>query len=105
MWASGLPVLAFDLGAVGERIRQHGGGWLVAEATAEAALATLLHLATDRDGFASRLADVAAWQAGAGGRESCAAMAESYHELYARLMEHRRDRQGVPDRAAEISPA
>jgi len=27
MWACGLPVLGLDIGAVGERIRAHGGGW------------------------------------------------------------------------------
>ena len=29
MWAAGLPVAAIDLGAVGDRIRRHGGGWLI----------------------------------------------------------------------------
>jgi glycosyltransferase involved in cell wall biosynthesis len=28
-WAAGIPVLASDLGAPGERIRRHGGGWLL----------------------------------------------------------------------------
>lgn len=28
-WAAGLPVLAFDLGAMAERIRDLGGGWLL----------------------------------------------------------------------------
>ncbi|MDB5362586.1 MAG: hypothetical protein JWO51_3883 [Rhodospirillales bacterium] len=29
IWHAGLPVLAFDLGAVGERIRTQSGGWLI----------------------------------------------------------------------------
>jgi GT2 family glycosyltransferase len=29
LWAGGVPVIAFDVGAVGERIQKSGGGWLV----------------------------------------------------------------------------
>jgi glycosyltransferase involved in cell wall biosynthesis len=28
-WAAGIPVIASDLGALGERVRAHGGGWLI----------------------------------------------------------------------------
>src|SRR3546814_10325487 len=28
-WATGIPVFGIDRGAVGDRIREHGGGWLV----------------------------------------------------------------------------
>jgi len=27
-WQAGVPAVAFDLGAIGERIREHGGGWV-----------------------------------------------------------------------------
>ncbi|HEX5130672.1 MAG TPA: hypothetical protein VFV90_13040, partial [Usitatibacter sp.] len=30
-WAEGLPVLAGPRGAIGERLREHGGGWLLTE--------------------------------------------------------------------------
>jgi hypothetical protein len=30
-WAAGLPVLAGPRGAIGERVRRHGGGWLLGE--------------------------------------------------------------------------
>jgi glycosyltransferase involved in cell wall biosynthesis len=30
-WAAGLPVLAGPRGAIGERVRRHGGGWLLSE--------------------------------------------------------------------------
>src|SRR3546814_7239368 len=33
-WACGLPVFAIDMGAVGERIREDGGGWVVERASA-----------------------------------------------------------------------
>ena len=28
-WAAGIPVLASGLGALGERVRAHGGGWVL----------------------------------------------------------------------------
>lgn len=31
-WESGLPVLAIDIGAIGERIKAYGGGWLIKRA-------------------------------------------------------------------------
>src|SRR3546814_14202891 len=37
-WACGLPVFALDIGAVGERIRDPGGGWLVERDSAPSAL-------------------------------------------------------------------
>jgi glycosyltransferase involved in cell wall biosynthesis len=86
MWASGLPVAGFDLGAVGERIRRHGGGWLISLVTAEAAFAKLQAIASDRARFEQKLAEVAAWQEGPGVAENCAWMADAYDELYRSLL-------------------
>jgi glycosyltransferase involved in cell wall biosynthesis len=41
-WLAGVPSVAFDLGAIGERIRAHGGGWLVPLDRGAAGLATLI---------------------------------------------------------------
>ncbi len=86
MWASGLPVAGFDLGAVGERIRRHGGGWLISPVTAEAAFSALQAIVSDRAAFEQRLAEVAAWQEGPGAAENCAWMADAYDELYRSLL-------------------
>ncbi|HET7413431.1 MAG TPA: glycosyltransferase, partial [Pararhizobium sp.] len=54
LWSCGLPVVAFDFGAVGDRIRAHGGGWLIdgtsaADRAAEAVLARLDAITTEYD--------------------------------------------------------
>jgi glycosyltransferase involved in cell wall biosynthesis len=41
-WLAGAAVAAFDLGAPAERIRQHGGGWLVPLETGAAGLAQII---------------------------------------------------------------
>ncbi len=41
-WLGGAPVVAFDLGAPAERIRQQGGGWLVPLETGAAGLAQII---------------------------------------------------------------
>jgi glycosyltransferase involved in cell wall biosynthesis len=41
-WQAGVPVAAFDHGAVAERIRRHGGGWLAPLESGPAGLAALV---------------------------------------------------------------
>jgi GT2 family glycosyltransferase/glycosyltransferase involved in cell wall biosynthesis len=86
MWAAGLPVAAFDLGAVGERIRRHGGGWLIDEVTPEAVMQSLVSIASDDTDFEARLAEIAVWQQGLGTHETCTWMADRYHEVYSNLL-------------------
>lgn len=86
MWACGLPVAAFDLGAVGERIRRHGAGWLIEAVTPEATFRTLEAIVTDRVAFEDRLAELAAWQDGPAMHNSCAWMADAYDDVYRRLL-------------------
>ena len=100
MWASGLPVAAYDLGAVGDRIRRYGGGWLVEEIGAEAMFAALTAIASDRAAFEARLADVELWQHGPGKEQSCAWMADAYDALYRRLLGGKRS--GVSDDLAAL---
>ncbi len=90
MWACGLPVAAFDLGAVGDRIRQHGGGWLIADVSPETAMAKLVSIASDRSGFSARLGQVSAWRAGPGAEQTCAWMADRYDALYRQLLDQAR---------------
>lgn len=49
-WSAGVPVLGTDIGAVGERIRKTGAGWLVSPAaSAEDVLALLERIRNDPD--------------------------------------------------------
>jgi glycosyltransferase involved in cell wall biosynthesis len=86
MWAAGLPVAGFDLGAVGERLRWHGGGWPIPLAPAQQTLAALRRIVSEPAAFELALAEVAAWQAGAALQESRARMADDYDALFRRLI-------------------
>lgn len=95
MWACGLPVFATDLGAPGERIARHGGGWLHdPAATAETTLRRLRALAEDPGEIASRADEVMTWQRGPGAEQSCAVMAAAYDALYRHLFERSRSLAG-----------
>ena len=86
LWAAGLPVAAYDIGAVRHRLRMHGGGWLLTDSSPRGTLAGLLGIVADEDGFSKRLAEVRAWQCGEGRDNTSTRMARSYLELYRRLV-------------------
>lgn len=81
-WASGVPIVAIDKGAVGDRIRQHGGGWLVDSLDPKVIYARLLELASDIDGYLQKISEVRSWQRFYGKQNNVATMAASYHQLY-----------------------
>ena len=83
LWACGVPVAGFDRGAVGERLRESGAGWLLPDPAPAAVLAALLAIAADPAGHAARVAATEAWRLGEGQRWSVAAMADAYRALYA----------------------
>ncbi|BAZ45973.1 glycosyl transferase family protein [Chondrocystis sp. NIES-4102] len=82
-WASGVPVIAIDIGAVGERIKQHGGGWLIPPNLApQEVYAKLLQIASDGDGYMTKVSEVNRWQLSYGRQNNIATMAQKYHRLY-----------------------
>jgi len=86
LWAAGLPALGLDLGAIGERIRAQGGGWLMPpDSSPEAVLERLAALARDPAGLSRRRLEVRAWQRGEGAARDTAAMAADYDLLYREL--------------------
>ncbi|WP_027962466.1 glycosyltransferase [Halomonas halodenitrificans] len=85
LWAAGLPVLGFDIGAVGERLAATGAGWRVSPFTAEA-VAEALDVATQPGEWQRAAECVTQWQRQ--GQVSCSQMAERYLEVY---------RQACPD--------
>lgn len=85
MWAAGLPVAGFDFGAVGERIRRSGAGWILPHADIDALYRRLVAVADDPAARSSAAERVAAWQQDEGRHRTCASMAEQYARLYAQL--------------------
>lgn len=90
-WACGLPVFAIDMGAVGERIRRHGGGWLVERDADPAAIrARLLELRDFPDQRHARADEVLRWQQGEGRLNDTQAMAACYLTLYGNVIQSHR---------------
>lgn len=89
-WASGVPVIAIDKGAVGERIRQHGGGWLIDSVDPGEIYARLLQIAADPAGYTTQIQAVQRWQQSYGRQNTIATMASAYHQRYQQVMDKTR---------------
>ncbi len=84
-WAAGVPVLATDLGAQAERVRAHGGGFVISSTDPAAALAQVLAAADDRPAYERERA-----RAGIEGLPSVWRMASRYGDLYREVIDRRR---------------
>lgn len=84
-WAAGIPVVATDIGALGERLRKHGGGWLVPHDDPEAAYERIVSLRADRDAFEHAVREVGAIEL-----RDTATMGRDYDALYRRVFQARR---------------
>ncbi len=82
MWSCGLPVIGFDTGAVGERLRASDAGWAVKDISAGAVRAVLNAIVTQPNILREKREAVTRWQANEGQRD-CKAMAADYANLYA----------------------
>lgn len=91
MWACGVPVFALDIGAVAERIRESGGGWLEdVGASPDAVLRRLINIKRDRRDVRARGEQVLDWQRTIGATYDTSAMAASYDRLYREIFHRRR---------------
>lgn len=81
-WGAGIPVLGSSLGAIGERIRATGGGWIVDVDEPDEIVTRLRTLRMDRSGLGEK-----ADRARAVGTSGLDEMARAYGELYRRLTE------------------
>ncbi|MCA0998669.1 glycosyltransferase [Alloyangia pacifica] len=90
MWAAGLPVVTSNLGATGERIAQHGGGWALDDMSATAVFDYLRQIARDPYEINARCADVARWQDGYGQNYNIKVMAERYKRVYRQTIDARK---------------
>lgn len=90
MWAMGVPVVAFDLGAPGDRIRATGAGWLLPEVSAAAVHELLLRIAGDEADYLRGREAAEAWRQGEGRRYGIRAMSDAYDTLYREVIDRRR---------------
>jgi len=84
-WANGLPVLVTDLGAPAERVRRHGGGWIIPHDDPSAALDAIRKVASDADEWARVCAEVSR-----GSVRMLSEMAADYSLLYESLWSRRK---------------
>lgn len=88
MWSCGVPVLAMDIGAVGDRIRSSGAGWLISPASTPAEILGALDAAVaDVPEYHRRARAVLDWQANEGQLNTIDAMSMHYRDVYQRLFE------------------
>lgn len=85
LWAAGVPVVAFDIGAVGERIEESGAGWLV-PMSVEVMLDFLHRLRSQPEEWMRVNARLAAWQELARREHTCRVMGDAYLDLYGSLL-------------------
>ncbi len=90
MWAAGLPIITTQLGATGERVNKHGGGWALEDMSAQAVYDHLIGLANTPEEIGARTSEVFDWQRGYGRRYSLPIMAERYKRVYRRVMDMRK---------------
>lgn len=83
LWSAGVPVLGFDIGAIGERLAATGAGWWVSPLTAEA-VAETLGVAAREDEWQRAAKSVRHWQQQ--GQMSCSQMTGRYLDVYRELL-------------------
>ncbi|AXK67021.1 hypothetical protein CN645_17615 [Burkholderia sp. IDO3] len=87
MWSCGIPVLGIDLGAVGDRIRSTGGGWLMPpSSSAEEVFSYINRQLSDGDGYSKKLQSIRHWQDTEGSYNTTANMATQYRSIYRSVM-------------------
>ena len=86
-WSSGIPVFAFDIGAVGERIRTNGGGWSIDCFDATSFRTAIETARQDLATWKLKIDEIQKWHADPMHNPSTAAMTASYRKIYASHMQ------------------
>ncbi|MFM2341613.1 MAG: hypothetical protein RLZZ592_1266 [Pseudomonadota bacterium] len=90
MWACGLPVMGFAIGAVGDRLHASGAGWPIPlDLSAADVVNRLIAAADDVQGFETRMRAVMAWQSTEGTWNTTATMSMAYRQVYHSLLNPR----------------
>ncbi|HDQ40237.1 MAG TPA: glycosyltransferase [Desulfonatronum sp.] len=80
-WALGIPVLGSDLGAVGERIRKHGGGWVLPPTDAYVWHEKILSILDGKADYQAQLEAISRMEF-----KTSAQMAQEYVHIYNTLL-------------------
>nr|WP_314582325.1 glycosyltransferase [uncultured Pseudomonas sp.] len=91
LWSCGLPVLTSKYGATGERLTQHGGGWIVDEMNAENVLNILLKLVEEPEEIFFQKQAVVNWQKNYGKNYTIPVMTACYKQLYSEMLDLKKD--------------
>jgi glycosyltransferase involved in cell wall biosynthesis len=86
-WACGIPVLGVNLGAVGARITEHGGGWLT-ENDPQQVYQQLVNI--DLVSWETQIESTIEWQSHYGADNTIASMATKYIGLYNNILHQQR---------------
>lgn len=81
LWAAGIPVVGVNMGAVGERINAHNGGWVIEKPCVEALL-EILPLVQSSTDWQEKHQAVQYWQTSVGEKQTCQEMANEYKRTY-----------------------
>ena len=88
LWSCGLPVIGFDIGAVGDRITATGAGWVTPNMSAQGVM-QLVAKARDPDSWQRAQRSVMQWQRVASAEQRCQHMAEAYSFMYQKVCQQR----------------
>jgi glycosyltransferase involved in cell wall biosynthesis len=86
LWASGLPVLGFDYGAISERIRETGAGWVCDKNDIDSVIKTLKTIKNNNIMVNFANSQVLRWQHGDGKIRNLEWMAHQYCSVYSSLV-------------------
>ena len=86
LWSAGVPTIGFDIGAVGERLKETGAGWRLPICSAEELFKELLSIKKSPDDYATKCLAVISWQEREGAEYGTEAMAARYKEVYNRVL-------------------
>lgn len=86
LWSAGIPTIGFDIGAVGERIRETGAGWLLPISSPQQVFDYLRTIRNSPSDHAEKCGAVRKWQEGEGMEYGTDAMATRYKDVYRRVL-------------------
>lgn len=82
VWRAGIPAIAADLGAIGERIQRHGGGWLYPLGSEPSSILKILEdISKDPNEYKSKVREIASAK-----QQSFSEHISTYKKLYTELI-------------------